>query len=929
MIEHCYSCHSREADKVKGGFALDSREGLLKGGEGGGVVVPGKPDSSRLVQAIRHTDAEFKMPPKDPLRADQIALIEQWVVSGAAYPKSRGGAAGSSGNSLAESRKQWPFTRVQAPPEPKVRAQNWPRQGLDRFILAKLESMGLRPAPQAGGIDLLRRLSFDLTGLPPSTEAIVSFGNGAPAREKIESLVDGLLDSPRFGEKWGRHWLDIARYSDSNGLEANLEYQEAWRYRDYVIGAFNRDKPYDVFIREQLAGDLLQPESLEAQLEALTATGFLSLGPKTLNEEPEKMRLDVADEQIDVTMRGFQGLTVSCARCHDHKFDPISLRDYYALAGIFTSTASLRTGAEAAAPGPLRTPWMERPLESKEKQEAYEKHQREVAELSTRVRSAMQLKKTLPGGVSSNQLGGILVDNTQAVATGTWRSSTGSTNRFIQSDYLQDSDREKGKKSLRFQPVLPAAGRYEVRFAYPPSWNRATNVPVRVEHKSGVANLILDQRQEPPIDRLFVSLGEFEFEAGTNGAVVVSNAGTRGSVVADAVQFLSLEAAVPAMTSVKPAAGTDAQNMMATPGTDPFTMQEKLFELQDQAPPRPAMTMAVAEGRVAHTPVRLRGDVKRPGEVAPRAIPPILVPAGLQAPAIPEQESGRRQLADWLGSTQNPLTARVAVNRVWMHLFGKPLAGTPDNFGVLGERPSQPELLDHLAARFMALGWSHKKLIREIVLSSAYQQSTVAGAETLAKDPDNQWFSRMPVRRLPAESIRDAMLHASGKLDLQMGGPSLTAAPAGAVPRPAGVMGPAEAAFRRSVYLPVRRNNLDDLMQSFDFADPHALAAKRNQTSAPTQALYMLNSDLVHEQSQALSESLAALPSDSARLEQLFLRTLSRSPDADEKSRSLDFVARFKPGPVRPGETAGPAEREAWRALAHVLFATTEFRFLN
>lgn len=933
LTEHCYSCHSRSAEKLKAGLLLDSREGLQKGGENGAVVIPGNPDSSRLIIAVRHSDTDLKMPPKLPLGTDQIADLEAWVRSGAAFPKSQGSVALAGPKTLDETRSQWPFTPLKAAAPPRVRQKDWPITGLDTILLARWESLGIMPAAsRARTTDLIRRLSFDLTGLPPSIEAVARMGPN-PGKGEIDRYIDELLESPRFGEKWGRHWLDIARYADSNGLEANQPYAQAWRYRDYVVKAFNADKPYDRFIREQIAGDLFQESDLEKQLDNLTATGFLVLGPKPLVEpNRDKLLMDVADEQIDVTMRGFQGITVSCARCHDHKFDPIPTRDYYSLAGIFRSTQTLRDVA-GPGPGPNPVPWLERPLDSKEKMDQIEAYDRKLADLSGQIREIRRQRQMLPGGVASSNLTGIIIDNQKAVFSGSWKSSTYSTNRFLDRDYMQDGDREKGKKTAQFSPDLPKPGFYEIRLSYPAGGNRARNVPVTVFHARGSTRVIVDQQKNPDIENLWQSLGEFEFDAGTNARVLISTEATKGFVVADAVQFLPVESSkmMDPSKSVPPPPSTPAMTGQFLKA-DPDALQEELYTLQEKAPPRPATAMAVQDASIANQKVNLRGDVNRLGDEVPRGLPAILFPRGFSPPSIPPDQSGRLQLADWLSSTNNPLTARLAVNRVWMQLFGRPLAGTPDNFGALGERPNQPELLDHLALRFMQLGWSHKRLIREIVTSRTYQMSAESTASARDKDPDNQWYSRMPRRRLPAEAIRDAILQASGKLDLTMGGPPVQQDLGGTrAPLQIPTMEPPANSVRRSLYLPILRNNVPDILQAFDFADPHVLSARRNNTSAPTQSLYMLNSDFLHEQSLALAQELQSLASDSERLERLFLRTLSRPPTTEEKSRSLAFLEKFErmlSGSVSR-ETASSTRLESFRALAHSLFAGTEFRFLN
>ncbi|MEW6161555.1 MAG: DUF1549 domain-containing protein, partial [Verrucomicrobiota bacterium] len=676
------------------------------------------------------------------------------------------------------------FQKPGSPAIPKVKDKKWPRTGLDYFILNDLEERKLRPADPAAKRDLIRRATFDLTGLPPKPEEIEAFlADASP--ESFAKVVDRLLDSPHFGERWGRHWLDVARYADSNGLEANLPFENAWRYRDYVINAFNQDKPFDRFIREQIAGDLLTHRDEEERFEHLIATGFLVLGPKALFEpNREKLVMDVADEQIDVTTKAFLGLTVSCARCHDHKFDPIPTRDYYALAGIFKSTATLSTGGNRQDPGAPR--WMERPLAKAEQAREIEAYDRKVNQLA----EALRLVQENPGGLNSSKLPGVVMDNSAAELTGRWKVSTYSTN-FVDKDYVHDANSDKGKMRARFAPKLPHTGPYEVLLSYTPRYDRATNVPVTIYTAEGEIKRMVDQRAAPTFRRAFVSLGTFMFNAGTNGAVTISNEGTRGFVIADAAMFVpieewklelasmqqrEMEMAMPDLKSP----GTSSSNLVQVAMSGSLSMagplfdqlQVQLIELRSKAPPPVPRAMAVQEGNVGNARINLRGDPERLGEEVPRGFLTVLEAKARQF-SLNRDTSGRLELADWIASPENPLTARVAVNRIWLHLFGRGLVDPPDNFGALSERPSHPELLDFLARRFIEQGWSTKKMIREILLSSTYQMSSQFNPKAYLKDPDNRLYWRMNRRRLEAESIRDAMLAVSGQLELTRGGPVL------------------------------------------------------------------------------------------------------------------------------------------------------------
>jgi Protein of unknown function (DUF1553)/Protein of unknown function (DUF1549)/Planctomycete cytochrome C len=766
LVQHCYSCHSAEAKKPRGGLLLDSRAGVVKGGASGPAVVPGKANESLLIQALRYD--ELAMPPQGKLPPQVIADFERWVARGAPDPREEKTAWVKKTIDVKDGRRFWSFQPPRHHPAPGVKDAAWPRGDIDRFLLARLEAAGLHPVGDADRATLLRRVTIDLIGLPPTPGEVDTFlADCRP--DAFARVVDRLLASPHFGERWGRHWLDLARYADSNGKDENLTFHDAWRYRDYVIAAFNEDRPLDRFIREQIAGDLLHADSQPQRDEQLIATGFLVVGPKMLfDRDPLKRKMDVVDEQIDTVGRALLGLTVACARCHDHKFDPIPNVDYYALAGVFASTRTLDGIKEN---NPLVSGWMLRPLgrEGEKLRARQLAHQKKIEDVGEALRKARADLLGLEGKSTTMQAG----------------------------------------------PLLDAARK-------------------RVQ----------------------------ELEA-----------------------------------------------------------EEKKFTAE--TPPSPGLAMAVRdEDTPADVPINIRGNPHAPGPLVSRGF--IQVASLGPMPAIPASRSGRLELAQWLSAPQHPLTARVFVNRVWLHLFGEGQVRSVDDFGAQGERPSHPELLDELALRFIEDGWSVKKLVRALVLSRAYQLASTGDPANERIDPENRLCWRANRRRLDAEVLRDTMLCSSGLLDRTMGG-SAVATLGEFATNNGGKRGIAtDQNRRRSVYLPVIRNDLPPLFEVFDFADPDVCVGKRNATLVPTQALYLMNSPFVMDQArQAAVRLLSDATSDDERLTLLYRRALSRPPTEAEKAAAAQFLHECLEG------MSEPTRLEAWTAICQAVFGCADFRFVK
>ncbi len=964
LVQHCYECHSTEAKSLKAGLLLDSRDGWKRGGDSGPALLPSKPNDSLLIKAMKHEDG-LEMPPKGKLPDEVIADFTKWIEQGAPDPRTAPAKALARREIDINAGKEfWCFRPIAQPTIPSVKDKAWPRADIDRFILAKQESVGIRAIGDADRATWLRRVTFDLIGLPPTPAEMDDFvlDSSPDAREQV---VDRLLASPHFGERWGRHWLDIARFAESSGGGRSMILAEAWRYRDYVIRSFNNDKPFDRFLLEQLAGDLLPFDSPQQQEEHLVATALLALGPTNYEEQDKQaLEFDVVDEQIDTLGKAVLGMTIGCARCHDHKFDPIPQRDYYALAGIFRSTHLLDHDNVSK--------WIERPLPmSAELAASVKQHEVAVADLKKQIEAVKSEEKRLAsaskknaadddddmpgtprGPIELKAFAGIVIDDADAKKVGEWTHSQFSKH-YIGDGYSHDGNKDKGQKTLTFSPTVPKAGLYEVRLAYNSGDTRASNVPIEILDLDGEHDFKINQRTPPPIDHRFVSLGNYRFDESGQWYILISNEGTDGHVIVDALQLLPAESREPKAESrpSKPVAKKSA----AVKTTDLKDLEKQLKELNDRAPYRP-MAMSLEEAKqIEETQIRIRGNVHSKGDKVPRGF---LQVASYGSPSLPPpKESGRRELAAWMTSSTNPLTARVLANRVWHHLFGVGLVRTVDNFGSTGETPSHPELLDHLAMRLMSDGWSVKSLVREIVLSRTYglasteygvpstkngtsktikresgrsaedsvlsTEYSVLSTQCAAVDPENRLLWRQNRRRHSAEAIRDAMLLTSDSLERTMFGRTLRNPKQDGPNANVGEMTYVFDETRRSVYTPILRNRLLELFEAFDFADPNLSIGRRNVTTVPTQALYLMNSPFVLDQSRDAARELLSQPdlTEEQRVIAAYRTTVGREPTPRERSLALRVVS-----PSSENTTPSPI---AWERLFQALFASVDFRFLD
>lgn len=887
LIEHCYECHQDE-DK-NGGLALDSKGGWQRGGDSGPAVRPGEPDSSLLVQAIRYNDLELQMPPSGKLPDKEIAILEKWIELGAPDPRDSeehqpSSATTSQGSmSVDEGRRFWCFLPLAEPTFPSVQRHEWVNNRVDAFVLSRLEQQGLTPAPKADKRSLLRRVTFDLTGLPPTQGELEDFlSDSSPTA--WERMVDRLLASPHYGERWGRHWLDVARYADSNGLDENLAFGNAWRFRDYVIDSFNSDKPFNQFVVEQLAGDLLP----NATQETVTGTGFLALGAKVLAEpDREKLIMDTVDEQIDATGKVFMGMTLGCARCHDHKFDPIRQDDYYALAAIFKSTETFGESNLGAIKH-----WYEHSFASDEEKARLRPIDESIqARTSTASKFKNQAMKEL---------------REEAVAHA--------------ADYLAAATLLK-----------PDATLTEVR-RVAESWG----LHPRILHH---CRLHLEYRQEDPIVAKWLEMST----AKGNPESIQRFFGQLFRVASqdDAPQDAAISEAPPrpavwyALLSAAKAALQDQSGLIAVPSQpehafDGATLEQyyELLEearlLESAAPDEPA-AMGVRDGTILHSlPVHIRGSHRNLGPPVKREFPAVMRTSSVR-PIFPRSQSGRLELAQWIASSQHPLTARVYVNRIWGWHFGRGLVDSTENFGQLGQRPSHPQLLDWLARHFMESGWSTKELHRMILTSNTYQMQSLHPNEEqgLVADPENRLLWKFRLGRLEAEAIRDSLLAVSGRLDLTMGGKTVPLRNRQFVFNHTSVDHTRYDSLRRAVYLPVIRNNLYSFFTQFDFPDPTMPTGNRGATVVAPQALLMMNDPLVLDSAVALADRvLRAYSLRAQRVDYIYELALGRLPKADERRRDLQFLEEA----AREQQLG---ERDAWSLYCQCMLMSNEFMYVR
>jgi Protein of unknown function (DUF1553)/Protein of unknown function (DUF1549)/Planctomycete cytochrome C len=926
LVERCIKCHGPK--KQSSNLRLDSREATIKGGDSGPSVIPAKPEESLLIQAVAQTHEELKMPPTGKLSEPAVAIIRQWVTLGAPWPAITSKRAVSAQNVGHDSAApHWSFQPVGSPSAPPVHDRNWVGSPVDTFVLARLEAAGMTPSARADKRTVIRRATMDLWGIPPTAEEVEAFEvDSAP--DAFARLVDRLLASPRYGERWGRHWLDVARYADTKGyvFTQDRRYPYAYTYRDYVISSLNKDLRYDQFVVEQLAADQL-PRGNDPR--ALAAMGFLTVGRRFLLDQNE-----IIDDRIDVVCRGLLGLTVTCARCHDHKFDPIPTEDYYSLYGVFASSTE-----------PAELPLLEKPVANaasadfeqklslaKKARDEFLASRRDEFQDDLAARFSVYLKAAydlnLEGrnrrfeeraGVDKlnarrlRSVMSIWKRHFDASATaadpvlGVWRAFAAlPQNEFAARAKALHRELTTSKDPKKATPVHPLVTRAVL--ATPPTSKAevvARYVALFGELETRWKDLLKTRSAGAAVARLpdpaWESLRQSLF--GPSGPLAISVEMAR--MFLDQTQRGRLD-----------------------------RLNGAIEKLNATHPAAPARAMVMNDAPQLYNPhVFLRGNPGRPGPAIPRRFLRVLA-SGDRKPF--QKGSGRLELAQAIADGRNPLTARVLVNRVWQWHFGKGLVTTPSDFGVRSDPPTHPELLDYLAGEFIASAWSIKAMHRRIMLSSTYQQRSDPRPAELERDPENRLLWRFNRQRLDFEAMRDSLLAASGALDPSIGGP---ATPITEVP----------FSSRRTVYGFIDRQNLEGLYRTFDFAVPDATSPRRFVTTVPQQALFLMNSPFLHQQARRLAalagqegqagssgSSANSLADPAERVRKLYLRALGRPPEVDELALGVAFVLRQSATntadfgkwtgsqPTNGGPLLSP-----WEQLAQVLLLTNEFMFVD
>jgi Protein of unknown function (DUF1553)/Protein of unknown function (DUF1549)/Planctomycete cytochrome C len=1114
LLQRCVECHSD--DNPESGLSLESRTGLMRGGKLGQAIVPTKPKESLLISAVNH-DEFLKMPPKDKLATAELALLTKWVAMGAPWPEiasnsndkkatdTTGVKADTSSDSFtftAEQRAFWSFQPLQRPAVPQLESSDWVRSPIDSFIWQKLAAQGLAPAPPASKRDLIRRATYDLLGIPPTEDEIAAFVNDF-SPHAFATVVERLLASARYGEKWGRHWLDVARYAESNGLDENIAYANAFRYRDYVVSSFNSDKRYDRFVQEQIAGDLLEADPADQDAyQRFVATGFQAIGAKMLAEDdPVKMQMDIIDEQLNTLCQAFMGLTMGCARCHDHKFDPIPTTDYYALAGIFKSTKTMENHKVVAK-------WFERPLATPAELEQIQAIDRDIESLQANLKklqddAGKRVFEELKNSIADNLLATVELHEFEAQAKeriGRGLQLEGKAypvangyalieaEGFQRGGALRESDSygkdigvilSTGKVDFEYDLEVATAGRYAIELRYAAKERRPLRIlldGVEVEpsaasdttsswHPDGQAwflggfldlsmgkhvlrfesktalphldqmSLVFQAEQAWPFGEEPFSLTRWSSKRqlyfptvslwktylddlrtqkqsddfSTRAAFFalwsrLCNTKSQFSQAA-AEAYAELEGDTPlrqktptilreavlaqppiTVTQLATVYQTTIQRLLEQDPSQADTVKKdedksepnetvpelsELGRLQEElngrrSPlviarknserfysrderlqsaemttqlaalerrrPNPPMAMGTTEADAEDLKVHLRGSHVVLGKLVSRRFPQIL--AGENQAPIPKSTSGRLELARWMTQPEHPLTSRVMANRVWHWHFGRGIVSSVDNFGMLGQPPSHPELLDWLACELIDSGWSIKQLHRTIMLSQTYQMGTQYQAAAAELDPENELRWRFQRRRLTAEETRDSILSIGSGIDYTMYGSLMNVKNHSYVNTTGGSGTLDYSNARRTIYLPIIRSGVFDVLQTLDFPDPAMINGKRETSTVAPQALLMMNSDLIFEQSNHLvTQHMPQSLDDAQRISVAYHRILKRAPELEEINTATTYIqnVRNKLQQISASSSSDEVhpDRAVWQSLCRVLISSNEFSYIE
>lgn len=903
LANNCYDCHT---SAEMGGLRVDSRERLLQGGKSGAAIVPADPEKSLLIQAVRQT-GDLKMPKGGKLKADEVAALVEWVKAGAVWPATKASAAPTTPTKVItpEQRAFWSFQPLKDPEVPAVREKSWPKTNIDHFVLARLESKGIKPVGQADRRTLIRRVTEDLTGLPPAPEEVEAFVNDKSANA-YEKVVDRLLASPRYGERWGRHWLDVARYAedDVRGLDPKdrgyMPFAGAYVYRDWVIQAFNNDMPYSDFIKAQLAGDLLPAPQRD---KTVAGTSIMGLGPWWWDQaEPIQGRADERNERIDMVTRGLLGLTVACARCHDHKYDPITQHDYYSLAAVF-----------------LNTTYHQYPAASPAEMALWEKQQKVIDGKEDVLDDFLDQQ--------SKMYGLMLAEKTSKYLMAAWQVTGEPKKMVAEAAVDQKVDPEMLERWIKFlakppkhypylrdwQDMVKSGGTAE-QAQFLADWFQNLALAVAKEadelkEENDIIKAKADVRKKPRRDSY-----PSEFETDDQFCPGCSLE-LKTMPIDRANLYMDLfRADLDSESDQKPDPGllslhdwTLERHFSAETADHVAALRAEIEALKKAQSPYPFLHGAADMAAMRTMHINIRGNSHTLGDPVEERFLAILSPPD---PKPFTHGSGRLELADAI--VQSPISARVIVNRVWKWHFGSGIVDTPDNFGKMGDPPSNPELLEYLAARFVKNGTSLKKLQREILLSATYQLGTESTPENAEKDGANRLYWRANRQRLDAEAIRDSLLFVSGALDLKkIGGPSSDFS---------------DDNVRRTVYCKISRYRLDNYLQVFDYPNASFTAEQRFTTNVPLQRLYFMNSSFVYKQAQRFAKRVYDEADDSARIQKAYRILFGRAPTEGESKAGLDFLAAH---PETPGNQVAGQPTTAWNEYARVLLSSNEFEFVN